>query len=642
MSVKQETLPLTIPLATNPEVTTTSSKFAYQNLDDLNDPRKAYLLPLAVIALIDLNAFFAQVEQIRLNLTDQDPVVCAQWNSVIAVSYACRKFGITRMDSIASCKSKCPNVIIAHAAVYKKGESHWAYIEGLPTINNHKVSLDPYRRESRKILRIISKSFDLTEKASVDECYIDLGREIYKRLIDLFPQLSRSCRDNPENGYANLPLIPSILPLDLKWEGEIINSEKEKTMDNGNLSPPPPVIEDWDDICFIIGSQILLEVRKDIFAELGYTTSAGLARTKQVAKLAAGFKKPDAQTIIRNSAINSFLTNFELTDVTGMGGKLGESIINKINVPPQINSIRFIRENFSIGSIKEKLGGELGLKVYNICRGTNAIELQSLIEVKSMTSTKNFTSFLVNNLFDAYDWLKVFAGDLHNRLIDLDNENIELSSTELSKKSKGIMKRPKTLTLGVLSQNGTRQTRQMQIPIHKDLDKMKDIFFENGCVLLREFLEFNTHVSLLNSRTPVKELFIWNPKKVKIVELINISLTISKFVLVEDRFSLLKTTDTQFNKEEHIAKLFRDYEQAPETMRYSPPPPPPPPPQKKRSKNGQLDIFESLKKKSKPDDLLEELIKTKKCLRCKLSVDDPIEHNDYHIAMDLSNKLNNH
>ncbi|KAF6065179.1 impB/mucB/samB family protein [Candida albicans] len=604
MSVKQETRPLTIPLVTNPEVATTLSKFTFQNLDDLNDPKKAYLSPLATIALIDLNAFFAQVEQIRLNLTDQDPVVCAQWNSVIAVSYASRKFGITRMDTIASCKSKCPNVIIAHAAVYKKGESHWAYVEGLPAINKHKVSLDPYRRESRKILRVIGKSFDLTEKASVDECYIDLGREIYKRLIDF---------------YANLPLIPPALPLNLKWEGEIINTEKEKSEDNDIVSPP--VIEDWDDICFIIGSQILLEV----------------------AKLAAGFKKPDAQTIIRNSAINSFLTNFELTDVTGMGGKLGESIINKVNVPPQINSISFIRENFSDASIKEKLGGELGLKVYNIVRGINAIELQSTIEVKSMTSTKNFTSFVISNLFDAYDWLKVFAGDLHNRLIDLDSENMELSSTELSNKSKGIMKRPKTLTLGVLSKNGTRQTRQMQIPIHKDLDKMKDIFFENGCVLLREFLEFNTHISLLNNRTPAKEIFIWDPKKVKIMELINMSLTISKFVSVEDRFTLLKTTDTSFNKEEHIAKLFRDYEQAPGTIKYSSPPPPPPPPaQKKRSKNGQLDIFESLKKKSKPGDFLEELIKTKKCSRCKLSVDDPVEHNDYHIAMDLSNKLNNH
>ena len=53
-----------------------------------------------------------------------------------------------------------------------------------------------------------------------------------------------------------------------------------------------------------------------------------------------------------------------------------------------------------------------------------------------MTSTKNFTSFVISNLFDAYDWLKVFAGDLHNRLIDLDSENMELSSTELSNKSK--------------------------------------------------------------------------------------------------------------------------------------------------------------------------------------------------------------
>ena len=108
-----------------------------------------------------------------------------------------------------------------------KRESHWAYVEGLPAINKHKVSLDPYRRESRKILRVIGKSFDLTEKASVDECYIDLGREIYKRLIDLFPQLSRGSRDNPENSYANLPLIPPALPLNLKWEGEIINTEKK-------------------------------------------------------------------------------------------------------------------------------------------------------------------------------------------------------------------------------------------------------------------------------------------------------------------------------------------------------------------------------------------------------------------------------
>ena len=34
-----------------------------------------------------------------------------------------------------------------------------------------------------------------------------------------------------------------------------------------------------------------------------------------------------------------------------------ESIINKVNVPPQINSISFIRENFSDASIKRNWEG---------------------------------------------------------------------------------------------------------------------------------------------------------------------------------------------------------------------------------------------------------------------------------------------
>ena len=47
---------------------------------------------------------FAQVEQIRLGLDYNKPIVCAQWNSIIAVNYPAREFGIGRMDSIESAK----------------------------------------------------------------------------------------------------------------------------------------------------------------------------------------------------------------------------------------------------------------------------------------------------------------------------------------------------------------------------------------------------------------------------------------------------------------------------------------------------------------------------------------------------------
>lgn len=111
----------------------------------MNDRKKAYESPLAVICHIDLNAFFAQCEQLRLGLSEKDPVVCVQWNTLIAVSYAARDYGITRMDRLEQAKIKCPNLIAAHTAVFKKGEPLWKYVDYLPSPVNHKVSLDPYR-----------------------------------------------------------------------------------------------------------------------------------------------------------------------------------------------------------------------------------------------------------------------------------------------------------------------------------------------------------------------------------------------------------------------------------------------------------------------------------------------------------------
>ena len=96
------------------------SKFTYKDLIDLNDRDKSYASPLSVICHIDLNAFFAQCEQLRLGLAESDPVVCVQWNALIAVSYAARDYGITRMDRLEQAKLKCPHLIPAHTAVSKR------------------------------------------------------------------------------------------------------------------------------------------------------------------------------------------------------------------------------------------------------------------------------------------------------------------------------------------------------------------------------------------------------------------------------------------------------------------------------------------------------------------------------------------
>lgn len=348
MSVKDEQHGM-ILLKTTPN----PSLYTYQNFRDLNDPTLAYLLPLALIALVDMNAFYAQVEQVRLGLDEDAPVVCGQWQSLIAVSYAARKFGINRMDSVTSAREKCPHVIVGHAAVFKKGEDHWKYVPGFPNQGLHKVSLDPYRREGRKILKLFQQKCDLVQKASVDESYLDLGRLVYKKALELFPQL-----DTSENG--TLPLIPQTLPSSLKWHGDIILSdfesreqqEQELTNASQNTSPQSTLLHDWDDILMLIGSGILLDLRKDIYKELGYKTSGGLARTKLVAKIAAGYRKPDQQTIVRNCLLNKFFTNFELTDFTGLGGITGEDLVRRFLFDPTKHLITYLREAFTLEALK--------------------------------------------------------------------------------------------------------------------------------------------------------------------------------------------------------------------------------------------------------------------------------------------------
>ena len=107
-------------------------------------------------------------------------------------------------------RAKCPDIVFAHVATFLKGDTAWAYHEN-PRKATHKVSLDPYRRESRKIFGIFKEHCRVVEKASIDETYLDLGEVVYKRLLELFPEL----REDKLKPGAPLPEPPTLAQL---WE----------------------------------------------------------------------------------------------------------------------------------------------------------------------------------------------------------------------------------------------------------------------------------------------------------------------------------------------------------------------------------------------------------------------------------------
>lgn len=106
-----------------------------------------------IIAHIDLNAFFATAEEIRNPKLIGQPVIIGndgRKGIVSTASYPARKFGIRSGMPTFQAKRLCPNVII------------------LP------VDFRYYGLLSREFFAFIRKYSKKVEKASVDECYVDM------------------------------------------------------------------------------------------------------------------------------------------------------------------------------------------------------------------------------------------------------------------------------------------------------------------------------------------------------------------------------------------------------------------------------------------------------------------------------------
>jgi DNA polymerase eta len=185
--------------------------------------------------------------------------------------------------------------------------------------------LDPYRRESLKILAIfkelvpkgeIGKSSALpwslvafwsqiaehAEKASIDEAFLDLTLMVIDRLIAIHPYLAAPPPDAPEGLDSPLPRPP---PIDWTKAGNLfpVNGEEgeagggdetEPGEGEGHMYSSQRSDEDgngpggregdgsrkldrgitWEDWALCIGAEIMAEVRAEVWKRLHYTCSA--------------------------------------------------------------------------------------------------------------------------------------------------------------------------------------------------------------------------------------------------------------------------------------------------------------------------------------------------------------------------------
>ncbi|KAK2075394.1 hypothetical protein P8C59_009523 [Phyllachora maydis] len=416
------------------------SSFSYRHLAQL----ASYVTscPLRVIAHIDLDAFYAQCEMVRLGVAEDQPLAVQQWQGLIAVNYPARKFGIGRHCTVTDAKKLCPDLVSQHVATWREGDDKWAYrSDAAENIHSDKVSLDPYRLESRKILALIKdhlpSNLQKVEKASIDEVFLDLSAHVYSIMLERFPELANPAPyDDPTE---NLPM-PPIVALD--WQADALVD-----LETGDAEIDDP---DWDDVAMLIGSEIVRSIRAAVWEKLHYTCSAGISTNKMLSKLGSGHKKPNQQTVIRNRARQHFLSDFKFTKIRNLGGKLGDQVVAAFKT----DTVRELLA-VSVEQLTQKLGADTGVWLYEIIRGIDTSEVNARTQIKSMLSAKSFRPS-INTIEQAERWLRIFAADIFARLVE---------DGLLEKR-----RRPRTVNLHT-RHGGQTRSRQAPIPQGRALDE---------------------------------------------------------------------------------------------------------------------------------------------------------------------------
>lgn len=409
---------------------TTDSHFTHQDFRLMEE--SSVHSPLRIVALIDFDAFYAQCETVRLGLSENQPLAVQQWHAVIAINYPARSYGVKRGMTIEEVKLRCPNIKLQHVATWREGDSSWAYRADVSDhMRTDKAALEPYRRESRKAFALVSESLSTLpgarlEKGSIDEMFLDLSTPVNRIMSERCPHLSAATRELRTDRLAR----PSSMELD--WEDDFVIGGQSVALD-------------WDEVALNVGASIVRGIRRKIFQSLHYTTSAGVASNKVLAKLCAGRRKPDHQTVIPARNVSQLLSRTRYRELRGLGRDLGERVESTFGGETTADLLEI-----TLGTMQTKLGPESGTTVYQLIRGQDFSEVACRTDIQSMLSQKTFVPN-VAGLQEATRWLRIFAAELYGRITDLDTPS--------------CCRRPRTLAVSHHIKGRFGPTRAKQVPI---------------------------------------------------------------------------------------------------------------------------------------------------------------------------------
>jgi len=131
-----------------------------------------------------------------------------------------------------------------------------------------------------------------------------------------------------------------------------------------------------------------------------------------LAKLGSGYKKPNAQTILRPAAVASFIGPMPFQKIGKLGGKLGDTVRERFPAETVDQLLAIDLEDF-----QDKLGADSGMWLWEIIRGIDSTAVEARIVTSSMLASKNFRPS-IQTLDKIQPWLGILATELYHRLTE--------------------------------------------------------------------------------------------------------------------------------------------------------------------------------------------------------------------------------
>jgi DNA polymerase eta len=281
----------------------------------------------------------------------------------------------------------------------------------VPTAHG-KADLTIYRTEGAKVLKLLARGADAVERASIDEVFLDLSSAaaaaLESRSWESLVASASGCSTNVA-GVENLPLLS-------RSSVRRGHSDEAASPDAGVLSALWLSRDraHWSaaEQALLAGAALVAEGRQSVLSELLYTTSAGIAHNKLLAKLASGLKKPASQTLVPLEGTATLLRDLPLSRLRGLGGKLGERVTAELGVTTAggLSSLPLAR-------VESALGAESAAFVLALARGESDAPVKQRENSAQLGSSKTFRGYHgLTTMNDVHKWLTELAEELVERL----------------------------------------------------------------------------------------------------------------------------------------------------------------------------------------------------------------------------------